>query len=300
MMINKTDMALSGCKLKVVVTPTDFDQDSGSVELIEYLSVNGQRRVTNAAPGQNPCKVAHASETSVASVRQQYTLVDEDVSPDAGIVELEGKISPQVDECASNGYLLDGFAEVTCCLGQDTCAPEDPPAAFDVVYQGFGDDATCAEASYSHEVATTGLHLMQSLYGGQGDDIHCFPLASLPWNDGPAVAAYYSLWCDPKTGDLGLRTFGADSACDPSGEGAKDVLEITASDCLLDKSSGEYARHRCQLLGQGSPLSVPKAAPLRGMSLVAAAESPERLAPKEPRASFLATRPGGSAGPDSI
>ena len=63
--------------------------------------------------GRNPCRSARAGHP-LSAKNLTYTLVDKlSVVPTAQ-VHVEAKISEFVDECASNGYLLDGIVEVSC------------------------------------------------------------------------------------------------------------------------------------------------------------------------------------------
>merc|ERR1740130_978513 len=112
--------------MTVRVWQTDFDGDHDSVEQIEYINLFGESLATNATPGQNPCKSQRLG-TPVAEEDLEYEVVtDEDitevVATNGGLMVVEGRISLLVDECAHEGYLLDGTISVTCNL-------QDPAAA---------------------------------------------------------------------------------------------------------------------------------------------------------------------------
>lgn len=105
------------CTLNITVNQTDFDNKDGTEETIEYLKVDGATVLKDKKPGQNPCKSAFKGKP----------VADKDLVYDAltshkltwanstnGTIMIEGKISQYVDECASNGYLLDAIASVEC------------------------------------------------------------------------------------------------------------------------------------------------------------------------------------------
>jgi hypothetical protein len=108
---------LGGCTLSITVNQTDYDNKDGTVEAIEYLKVDGTEVVSNAKPGQNPCKSAFDG-TPVPTTDLVYSAVTgHALSWDTnknGTVIIEGKITQYVDECASNGYLLDAIANIQC------------------------------------------------------------------------------------------------------------------------------------------------------------------------------------------
>jgi len=112
--------SISDCSLRVKFNQTDFDGDAGALERIEYIRVDGVDIKTNVTPGKNPCK-ERRNGTALTAAEVEYTAVPgRDVDADAAdrAIVVEAKISDHVDECASNGYLLDGWAELTCTLVQ--------------------------------------------------------------------------------------------------------------------------------------------------------------------------------------
>jgi hypothetical protein len=122
--VNQTCASLGQCKLSINVTSTDYDGDEKSVELIEYIKVksetNGEWKALKSnlksdAKVKNPCKPEWANGVPIKDSDKIFSAVkDEPVNASTGLVFIEGKISEYVDECASNGYLLDAVAEVTC------------------------------------------------------------------------------------------------------------------------------------------------------------------------------------------
>lgn len=107
------------CTLTVSVEQTDYDQELGSDERIEFVQVNGFELVANVTPGKNPCRDAFAAGTNLSnrtfSVLASQSLASYNATP--GRYRVSAKISDFVDECASNGYLFDGLAEVSCASG---------------------------------------------------------------------------------------------------------------------------------------------------------------------------------------
>lgn len=125
--INQSDVIFDSCTMSVRVWQTDFDGDHDSLEQIDYINLHGEALATNATPGHNPCKSARLG-TPIAEEDLEFEVVtDEDITEVAvshgGLLLVEGKISLLVDECAHDGYLLDGMISVTCTL-QDPAAAE--------------------------------------------------------------------------------------------------------------------------------------------------------------------------------
>lgn len=104
------------CFLNVSATQTDFDNDE-SLELIEYIIIDGQTVAEGVNPGRNPCKESIAG-SPMAEEEKTYLLVkDTDVTNEVLVntrLTIEGKISQAVDECAADGHLLAGLIEITC------------------------------------------------------------------------------------------------------------------------------------------------------------------------------------------
>lgn len=131
-------VAISNCRLNAFLNQTDFDGEEGSVEIVEFLNIStvnlmqSQPNITNqrslasgVSPGVNPCgceqdrlnQGAPLTQAEYEGPERIYQLItDEDVSSEAagGHLEFAIKISDLVDECPSQGYLLDAMVEVTC------------------------------------------------------------------------------------------------------------------------------------------------------------------------------------------
>lgn len=114
------------CKLSVDVQQTDFDNKEDTLEAIEYIKVNGDtiKSTVNLKPkpGENPCKStwhgkpAPAKDLSFFPVKDHVVKVTATPGGTHDHIVVEGKITQYVDECASNGYLLDAMATVTCAV----------------------------------------------------------------------------------------------------------------------------------------------------------------------------------------
>lgn len=102
------------CKLSVNVSQTDYDNDDGTNELIEYIKVAGKEVASKLKPGKNPCKTKWKGAAATTASYDFSALTDHAVEVTNGVFSVGGKISQYVDECASNGYLFDSLAEVTC------------------------------------------------------------------------------------------------------------------------------------------------------------------------------------------
>eukprot|EP00747_Dinoflagellata_sp_TGD_P059647 gnl/TRDRNA2_/TRDRNA2_151662_c0_seq1.p1 gnl/TRDRNA2_/TRDRNA2_151662_c0~~gnl/TRDRNA2_/TRDRNA2_151662_c0_seq1.p1 ORF type:complete len:567 (+),score=103.73 gnl/TRDRNA2_/TRDRNA2_151662_c0_seq1:218-1702(+) len=118
MHVNQTTELVNTCKLTVKVNQTDFDNDAGNKEQIDFLKVDGAFVAKEVKPGKNPCKAVLAGKPLPAD-QLEYTVIDgKDVSEAAkdGRLDIEMQISRSVEECASQGFLLDGFAEANCTV----------------------------------------------------------------------------------------------------------------------------------------------------------------------------------------
>jgi len=117
------------CKLTLVVNETDFDGDLKQVEEIEWVKLDGNITLEHKSPGKNPCK--HRNGTEIK--RGPYVLLNgTDVTQQAadGVIAIAAKISHMVDECGSNGFLLDALATVVCTAPPvPVPAPAPPPGA---------------------------------------------------------------------------------------------------------------------------------------------------------------------------
>lgn len=129
----RQDLLLESCTLTFVVNQTDFDNDvdpAVPTELIEYVNVSGQVLATNLNPGKNPCKSADQG-TVLTPDQIQYKVLDKvpiNVNSTSDSIDVFAQISWLVDECPSQGYLLDGLATVECLLNTTSAAKSAGPA----------------------------------------------------------------------------------------------------------------------------------------------------------------------------
>lgn len=116
MQLKVSDMLqLDTCALTVMVNMTDFDNDESS-EQIEYISASGRVLVSNSTLGsRNPCKEL-TSGRPMSPEEILMIAVSSDVSAEAagGLLAVKAKVSQYVDECPSNGYMLDASSQVDC------------------------------------------------------------------------------------------------------------------------------------------------------------------------------------------
>jgi len=108
------------CLMNITVQQTDFDETVGVPEVIEFLSLgdghNSTNISTNLKPGRNPCTEEFttgkpAQNRTFAAVTNQ-DVTKEVLAQPLGYLRIDGKISLQVDECASNNMLFDGLVEI--------------------------------------------------------------------------------------------------------------------------------------------------------------------------------------------
>jgi hypothetical protein len=99
------------CSVSIFVHPTDYDDD-WSTEHIEYWKVNGAIAAYQCNPRARGCNSTAENPlyTCVNSLNVDH-LVDS-----SGVVVLEGKNSPYVDDCPDNGNLLSAVAMGTCLV----------------------------------------------------------------------------------------------------------------------------------------------------------------------------------------
>jgi len=119
MLVVDNQKNLTSCSLTVTINQTDFDGEQGSLEVVEWLNVSNISVTSNATPGQNPCGCTENRDT-LPIQRGNFTLVSShNVTTEArsGSIPVALKISDLVDECASQGYLLDALAVLTCTVG---------------------------------------------------------------------------------------------------------------------------------------------------------------------------------------
>lgn len=116
MPIKSAHAHLGKCLLTITVQQTDYDNLDGTPETIEYIKVGDTQVASNLKPGQNPCKSAWHGTPTKTSASTYTAIKNYDVTDKIqnGRLRIEGKISPYVDECASDGNLFDAVAEVTC------------------------------------------------------------------------------------------------------------------------------------------------------------------------------------------
>jgi len=113
--MNRTALRIEKCVAQVYVNQTDFDNSDGAVELLN-ISVGGKPVLVNAKPGQNPCRDYYDGKPQSMAARRYHALKDYDVTEAVkkAPVGFHVSISRQVDECASNGYLLDSMLQINC------------------------------------------------------------------------------------------------------------------------------------------------------------------------------------------
>jgi len=115
----KKGVSFSSCTMKILINQTDFDSTFGN-EVVEFLATDRQNITTNLKPGLNPCENAARGAPLPDDQWQNFVAaenvdVTDEVNEDALVVY--AKISPAVDDCASQGNLLDGQVEVQCVAG---------------------------------------------------------------------------------------------------------------------------------------------------------------------------------------
>lgn len=101
------------CLLGISVRQTDFESPE---ELVEWITVDNKTVKTQCKPGKNPClERKKATDTFIHDAFpcvKGHDVTNLIVANQT--IEVSAKISEVVDECPSNGYYLDGFAEVIC------------------------------------------------------------------------------------------------------------------------------------------------------------------------------------------
>jgi len=103
------------------VTQTDYDDDLGLPEDVEYIQVTGVNATKGpVSPGKNPCTAAFKNQSLTEDEKIFTVLKNYDVTeaiknaPILGKLLISGKISTHVDECGVDGYLLDGTIFLYC------------------------------------------------------------------------------------------------------------------------------------------------------------------------------------------
>lgn len=119
----------SSCAMFVLINATDFDNQewSSPQEVIEFIQVGGVdvAEATNFNPGLNPCKAQYNGTQLAAGQAQNIPVVqNHDVTDKVltGQMIVQGRISPMVDECASQGHLLDAQIQVRCTASSSAAA----------------------------------------------------------------------------------------------------------------------------------------------------------------------------------
>jgi len=116
------EYALMGgkCVMNVTVAQTDFDAGLGVPEQVEYVFLEGVGNVSsNVTPGLNPCTrelegKPVSEDERWYSLLSNYNVTEQVLRPPLGRLNLAGKISEQVDECGSDGFLLNARVVVRC------------------------------------------------------------------------------------------------------------------------------------------------------------------------------------------
>eukprot|EP00441_Pelagodinium_beii_P043749 CAMPEP_0197638404 /NCGR_PEP_ID=MMETSP1338-20131121/13342_1 /TAXON_ID=43686 ORGANISM="Pelagodinium beii, Strain RCC1491" /NCGR_SAMPLE_ID=MMETSP1338 /ASSEMBLY_ACC=CAM_ASM_000754 /LENGTH=542 /DNA_ID=CAMNT_0043210977 /DNA_START=147 /DNA_END=1772 /DNA_ORIENTATION=+ len=113
--LNQTLVSLDKCLVQMTVNQTDFDNNDGSFERLS-VNVSGVPALVDAAPGMNPCRDFYAGKAPTQEQMSYHALKDLDITDliRQGPVVFTARISRQVDECPSNGYLFDSKLEVQC------------------------------------------------------------------------------------------------------------------------------------------------------------------------------------------
>jgi len=102
------------CKLTMRINETDFDEQDGTTERVEWIKVGGSTITESLKPGKNPCQEAASGKPREYV---NFTILDgKDVADKIadGMLFVSLKISDMVDECSVDGRLLDGQADLSC------------------------------------------------------------------------------------------------------------------------------------------------------------------------------------------
>eukprot|EP00930_Biecheleria_cincta_P034990 TRINITY_DN24109_c0_g1_i1.p1 TRINITY_DN24109_c0_g1~~TRINITY_DN24109_c0_g1_i1.p1 ORF type:complete len:526 (-),score=87.55 TRINITY_DN24109_c0_g1_i1:19-1596(-) len=110
------------CLMNITVQQTDFDETAGVPEEIEFITLgdghSSSNISTNVKPGRNPCTEEYTTgkpaKNRTFAVVTNKDITKEVLAQPSGYLHIGGKISSQVDECASNDMLFDGLVEVAC------------------------------------------------------------------------------------------------------------------------------------------------------------------------------------------
>lgn len=116
-LLEPTELQGKTCRLGVKVMQTDFDEEEGSIEQVEWIQVEGAKVASGIKPGKNPCVEAALHPPGLTQAQMVFSaLKDQNVTQAAqdGKVDVSAKITEMVDDCGSNGQLLDAIAFVNC------------------------------------------------------------------------------------------------------------------------------------------------------------------------------------------
>jgi len=116
------------CMMNLSIVQTDFDESvENDTERIEFINVSSLGAVaTNLKPGRNPCTEEYSSGTKIGILDKVYQVVANRNVTDAirakpfGLLVLDGKISPQVDDCGNDNQLFDGTVLVECTIPESS------------------------------------------------------------------------------------------------------------------------------------------------------------------------------------
>lgn len=136
-------LALNGgkCLMNVSVRQTDFDDNLGVPEQVDFIKVEGTK--TSKGPlmvhpiGKNPCNMRYADKNVTEADLWHLAVKNYDVTKDTlkarpmGALSVSGKISSQVDECGFHGDLFYAYVTVICTPPKHFTAPV-PRGALDV------------------------------------------------------------------------------------------------------------------------------------------------------------------------
>lgn len=141
--LNQTAVPFKQCLLTVQVYQTDFDD--GDTEKIEYIEVNDVVVAKDVTPGGNPCQAVYLGKAldsqKLSFVALRHEDVTRQVENSKGHLYVKVKISDHVDECAHEGYLLSGLAQLQCTFG----APGGQPQARQQELAAASEDPASAE-----------------------------------------------------------------------------------------------------------------------------------------------------------
>lgn len=133
-------LALNGgkCLMDVSIAQTDFDDDLGEPEKVEWLmlegtnlttkmekdsrapEVNKKKAASQFGPGKNPCTMRYMNQTLTEADEKFLAIKSYDVTKlitqtrPLGALHVSAKISPHVDECGYKGNLLYAEATIKC------------------------------------------------------------------------------------------------------------------------------------------------------------------------------------------